>query len=146
MPPQKVALMEVPFSRSYGGNLPSSFNIVLSSALVCSTCPPVLVWECGLNDGAISWNNFAAHNPISMYNLHPPSLPSGRGICSCSHRLRLSPSCRGRLTLRGLALREPLGLRRECFSHSLSLSCAFSLLIPPLFLRSSFTNTGQHLA
>ena len=33
-----------PFSRSYGGNLPSSFNIVLSSALVCSTCPPVSVW------------------------------------------------------------------------------------------------------
>jgi len=31
------------FSRSYGGNLPSSFNVVLSSALVCSTCPPVLV-------------------------------------------------------------------------------------------------------
>eukprot|EP00657_Telonema_sp_P-1_P011852 TRINITY_DN752_c0_g1_i5.p1 TRINITY_DN752_c0_g1~~TRINITY_DN752_c0_g1_i5.p1 ORF type:complete len:114 (+),score=17.13 TRINITY_DN752_c0_g1_i5:177-518(+) len=33
-----------PFSRSYGGILPSSFNVVLSSALVCSTCPPVSVW------------------------------------------------------------------------------------------------------
>ena len=33
-----------PFSRSYGGILPSSFNVVLSSALVYSTCPPVLVW------------------------------------------------------------------------------------------------------
>ncbi|CAM9854595.1 unnamed protein product [Phaeothamnion confervicola] len=31
------------FSRSYEGNLPSSFSIVLSSALVYSTCPPVSV-------------------------------------------------------------------------------------------------------
>ena len=31
------------FSRSYEGILPSSFNIVLSSALVYSTCPPVSV-------------------------------------------------------------------------------------------------------
>jgi hypothetical protein len=32
------------FSRSYGCNLPSSFSIVLSSALVFSTIPPVSVW------------------------------------------------------------------------------------------------------
>ena len=32
------------FFRSYEGNLPSSFNIILSSALVCSTSPPVSVW------------------------------------------------------------------------------------------------------
>ena len=32
------------FFRSYACNLPSSFSIVLSSALVCSTSPPVLVW------------------------------------------------------------------------------------------------------
>ena len=32
------------FSRSYGTILPSSFTRVLSSALVFSTCPPVLVW------------------------------------------------------------------------------------------------------
>ena len=32
------------FSRTYGGILPSSFNAVLSSALVYSTCPPVSVW------------------------------------------------------------------------------------------------------
>ena len=34
-----------PFSRSYGANLPSSLTEVLSSTLVCSTCPPVSV--CG---------------------------------------------------------------------------------------------------
>ena len=32
------------FFRSYEGNLPSSFNIILSSALVYSTSPPVSVW------------------------------------------------------------------------------------------------------
>ena len=32
-----------PFSRSYGGKLPSSFNTVLSRAWVCSTSPPVSV-------------------------------------------------------------------------------------------------------
>ena len=31
-------------SRSYGGKLPSSFNVILSSALVYSTSPPVSVW------------------------------------------------------------------------------------------------------
>ena len=31
------------FSRSYEGNLPSSFSTILSSALVCSTSPPVSV-------------------------------------------------------------------------------------------------------
>ena len=31
-------------SRSYESNLPSSSNIVLSNALVCSTHPPVAVW------------------------------------------------------------------------------------------------------
>ena len=31
------------FSRSYGGNLPSSFSTILPSASVFSTCPPVSV-------------------------------------------------------------------------------------------------------
>jgi len=35
------------FSRSYGGNLPSSLTIVLPIALVFSTCPPVSVWGTG---------------------------------------------------------------------------------------------------
>ena len=35
---------ERPFSRSYGVILPSSFNMVLSSALVYPTCSPVSVW------------------------------------------------------------------------------------------------------
>ena len=41
-PNQKIG--EHPFSRSYGVILPSSFDMVLSSALVYSTCSPVSVW------------------------------------------------------------------------------------------------------
>ena len=36
-----------PLSRSYGVNLPSSLTVNLSSALVCSTRPPVSVWGTG---------------------------------------------------------------------------------------------------
>jgi hypothetical protein len=43
------------FSRSYEGNLPSSFNTILSSAWVCSTCPPVSVWGTVCNGRAVSW-------------------------------------------------------------------------------------------
>ena len=38
--PRKLPSKEYPFSRSYGVNLPSSFSIVLSIALVCSTSLP----------------------------------------------------------------------------------------------------------
>jgi len=47
------------FFRSYEGNLPSSFNTVLSSALVCSTWPPVSV-SGTIYVEAISWNDQAA--------------------------------------------------------------------------------------
>ena len=42
-----VTLMGPSFSRSYGGNLPSSLTTVLSIALVFSTRPPVSVWGTG---------------------------------------------------------------------------------------------------
>jgi hypothetical protein len=49
------------FFRSYEGNLPSSFNVVLSSALVCSTSPPVSV-SGTVYAGVISWDTFAARS------------------------------------------------------------------------------------
>ena len=42
-----ITLMGSSFSRSYGGNLPSSLTIVLPIALVFSTRPPVSVWGTG---------------------------------------------------------------------------------------------------
>ena len=47
------------FFRRYGGNLPSSFNTLLSSALVYSTSPPVSVSGTDLCE-AISWNRVEA--------------------------------------------------------------------------------------
>src|SRR5919201_509900 len=54
-----VAQERSSLSRSYGGRLPSSFSIVSSSTLVCSTSPPVSVWGT-VYAGAISWNSYAA--------------------------------------------------------------------------------------
>ena len=42
-PPRSLRSPGASLFRSYGGKLPSSFNVILSSALVCSTCPPVSV-------------------------------------------------------------------------------------------------------
>ena len=53
MPPPRAppvngfTLLGPSFSRSYGGNLPSSLTTVLPIALVFSTCPPVSVWGTG---------------------------------------------------------------------------------------------------
>ena len=94
-------------SRSYASNLPSSFSIVLSSALVCSTSPPVSVWgtvyELGLFPGTPSkpgqsikpGQHTAFVTSSRPWNIN--QVPIGYG---CRPRLR------GRLTLRGLTLRR----------------------------------------
>src|ERR1700710_1258274 len=75
-----LAQGESRLSRSYACNLPSSFSIVLSSALVCSTSPPVSV-SGTVSVGVISRNPFTAgSNPISPDNLRNSSLPTGPGI------------------------------------------------------------------
>jgi hypothetical protein len=94
-------------SRSYASNLPSSFSIVLSSALVCSTSPPVSV------SGTVHMPELFPE-PIQ---LHPQSdkeiqnftaVTSGgpRNIHLVSIGYGSRPRLRGRLTLRGLALRR----------------------------------------
>ena len=115
-------------SRSYEGNLPSSFNAVLSSALVCSTCPPVSVW-----------------GTVCMWVLFPgtPSQPPQSNkrkqltAFVTSHRFwninqipiayGFRPRLRGRLTLRGLALRRNPWTFGESVSHTLyRYSCQHS--------------------
>jgi hypothetical protein len=94
-------------SRSYASNLPSSFSIVLSSALVCSTSPPVSV------SGTV-------HAPgLFPEPVHqPPQSDKGRhgfaavtsgglgNVCPIPIGYGFRPRLRGRLTLRGLALRR----------------------------------------
>ncbi len=95
------------FSRSYRCNLPSSFSIVLSSALVYSTCPPVSVWGTvytrelfpgsrSLHDQSnktIQFTNFVTSLRFRNINLIPIDYA-------------FQPRLRGRLTLRRLTLRR----------------------------------------
>ncbi len=101
--PRQIARL----SRSYAGNLPSSFSTLRSSALVFSTSPPVSVWGT-VYAGVISWNTFAARgNPISPDNLQHPSLtrwPTNVNVVPIDYGFR--PRLRGRLTLRRLTLRR----------------------------------------
>ena len=113
-----------PFSRSYGGNLPSSFNTVLSSALVYSTCPPVSV------SGTVScWGYF-------LEDRCPPQqsdkLEQTRTFVTTNWPWNINqvpidyafrPRLRGRLTLRGLTLRRNPWTFGESVSHTL---CRYS--------------------
>ena len=113
-----------PFSRSYGGNLPSSFNIVLSSALVCSTSPPVSVW------GTVyTWELFpgtpsspAQSNKHKQYTEFVTSHRPGN-INPVPIGYAFRPRLRGRLTLRGLTLRRNPWTFGESVSHTL---CRYS--------------------
>ena len=127
-----------PFSRSYGGILPSSFNTVLSSALVYSTSPPVSVSGTVYNAGAVSRKAVARHpNPIRDDKLGPSSRPGRLGNINpipigygCRPRLR-GPANPARINL----AQEPLDFRRQRFSRCLSLlMSAFALPIPPRVL------------
>ena len=113
-----------PFFQSYGVNLPSSFNTVLSSALVYSTSPPVSVWgtvyKLELFPGTPS--------PPTQSNKHErytvfvtSSRPRNINLVPIDYGFR--PRLRGRLTLRGLALRRNPWTYGESVSHTL---CRYS--------------------
>ena len=74
--PQDRAL----FSRSYEGNLPSSFSRVLSSAWVSSTSPPVSVSGTVKGGGYFLEGSSRRPNPIRTDNTSPPSPPAGWGL------------------------------------------------------------------
>src|SRR5262245_2969921 len=112
------------FFRSYEGNLPSSFNIILSSALVCSTSPPVSV------SGTVCTLELFPGTPT------PPgqsSKPERLSVFVTSSRPRninlvpidyvFRPRLRGRLTLRGLTLRRNPWTFGDRVSHSV---CRYS--------------------
>ncbi len=111
-------------SRSYASNLPSSFSIVLSSALVCSTSPPVsvsgTVYTPELFPGMI-------RKPQQSIKLeqHISSVTSGRprniNLVPIDYGFR--PHLRGRLTPRGLTLRGNPWTFGDRVSHSV---CRYS--------------------
>jgi len=124
-----------PFSRSYGGILPSSFNTVLSNALVSSTSPPVSVWGTVFDAGAVSWKSVARHpNPIRDDKRGPSSRPGRLGnINPIPIGYGFRPRLRGPANPARIDLaQEPLDFRREGFSPSLTLlMSAFALPMPP---------------
>src|SRR5271168_4647582 len=115
-------------SRSYEGNLPSSFNTILSSALVYSTSPPVsvsgTVYMAGLFPGSPrppSQSNKGKRlpafvTPARLGNINPIPIDYA-----------FQPRLRGRLTLRGLTLRRNPWTFGDRVSHSVyRYSCQHS--------------------
>ena len=94
-------------SRSYAGNLPSSFDIVLSSALVCSTSPPVsvsgTVYTLELFPGTIQLP-LQSDKQEQRFTCVTSSRPRNIDLVPIDYGFR--PRLRGRLTLRGLTLRR----------------------------------------
>ena len=104
--------------------MPSSFNIVLSSALVCSTSPPVSVWgtvyTLGLFPGTPSkppQSNKRSQHTASV----TPSRLRSINLIPIGYGSR--PRLRGRLTLRGLTLRRNPWTFGDRVSHSV---CRYS--------------------
>ena len=117
-----------PFSRSYGGILPSSFNTVLSSALVYSTCPPVLVsgtvYKAGLFPGTPPPHD-QSDKTARLTTFVTSARPRNINLVPIAYGFR--PRLRGRLTLRGLALRRNPWTFGESVSHTLyRYSCQHS--------------------
>ena len=117
-----------PFSRSYGGILPSSFNVVLSSALVCSTSPPVSVWGTVLSVELFPGTPRLHTQSVKHVQLSAfVTTTRLRNINLIPIDYGFRPRLRGRLTLRGLALRRNPWAYGESVSHTLyRYSCQHS--------------------
>ena len=104
--------------------MPSSFNVVLSSALVCSTSPPVSVWGTVLSAGLFPGTprphaQSVKRARLSVFvttarlgNINPIPIDYG-----------FRPRLRGRLTLGGLTLPRNPWAYGESVSHTL---CRYS--------------------
>ncbi len=104
-PPHRLPAAGAPFSRSYGGILPSSFNIVLSSALVYSTSPPVSV--SGTVYTVVLFPGTPSLPSQSNKKRQPTAFVTStrfRNINRIPIAYACLPRLRGRLTLSGLTL------------------------------------------
>ena len=123
-PPQCLRKAKALLSRSYEGNLPSSFNAVLSSALVCSTSPPVsvsgTVSSLELFPGTIQKPG-QSDKPGQDFTFVTSSRPRNVNLVPIDYGFR--PRLRGRLTLRGLTLRRNPWTFGDRVSHSV---CRYS--------------------
>ena len=108
--------------------MPSSFNIVLSSASVCSTCPPVSVWGTVLVMELFPGTTSLHTQSDKHVQLTSSVTTIGfRNINLIPIDYGFRPRLRGRLTLRGLALRRNPWAYGESVSHTLyRYSCQHS--------------------
>ena len=123
LPPNRACL-----SRSYACNLPSSFNIVLSSALVFSTSPPVsvsgTVYTVELFPGT---NSLHTQSNKSIQFTSSVTSTRSRNINLVPIDYASLPRLRGRLTLRRLALRrKPWTFSGRVSHSSFRYSCQHS--------------------
>ncbi len=104
--------------------MPSSFNIVLSSALVYSTCPPVSVWGTVYTPGLFPGTPSSPEqsNKSEQFTAFVTTGRS-RNINLVPIDYAFRPRLRGRLTLRGLTLRRNPWAFGERVSHPL---CRYS--------------------
>ena len=111
-------------SRSYASNLPSSFGMVLPSALVYSTSPPVsvsgTVYTLELFPG-MRQKPRQSNKPRQHLAYVTSSRPSNIQLVPIDYGSR--PRLRGRLTLRGLTLRRNPWTFGDRVSHSV---CRYS--------------------
>ena len=127
-PPIWLPKPKASLSRSYGGKLPSSFNVILSSALVYSTSPPVSV------SGTVSRGSYFLEPLHSKDQSNKASLftrsvtthwPRNIHLVPIDYAFR--PRLRGRLTLRRLTLRRNPWTFGDTVFHSVSrYSCQHS--------------------
>jgi hypothetical protein len=106
-PPDRLRDPRASLFRSYGGKLPSSFNVILSSALVCSTCPPVSVSGTVLTQGLFPGTS-SPPGQSSKTRRYKRSVTTCRltniNVIPIDYAFR--PRLRDRLTLRRLTLRR----------------------------------------
>ena len=120
--------MRASFFRRYGGNLPSSFSTLLSSALVFSTSPPVsvsgTVSSLELFPGTIQKPG-QSDKPGQHFTFVTSNWPRNIYLVPIDYGFR--PRLRGRLTLRGLTLRRNPWTYGGSVSHaSYRYSCQHS--------------------
>ena len=127
-PPVHLRERKASFFRSYGGKLPSSFNVILSSASVCSTSPPVSV------SGTVNTRGlFPGTAPRPLQSVEEEQLvpsvttrwPTNVRVVPIDYAFR--PRLRGRLTLRRLTLRRNPWTFGDSVFHTVSrYSCQHS--------------------
>ena len=137
---------EALFSRSYEGNLPSSFDVVLSSAWVCSTSPPVSVSGTVCTEGLFPGRPSQPCQSDKLERWSDPVTTRGpRNVDLVAIGYASRPRLRGRLTLRGLALRRNPWTSGGSVSHApdrYSCQHAHSPYLQP-GSRPTFTGLGD---